>query len=745
MRRGSIAALLLVLLLAALGFKGALVGVPPLPESAEPGTFAASRATGRLARILGDQRPHPVDSAANDAVRARLVAELRGLGLAPVVSDGFACMGFGATRTVGCARVRNVRATIQPAAGAAGGRAGRHVLLVSHYDSTPAGPGAADDGLGVAVALETAALLRQRRLARPVTLLFTDGEEAGLLGARHFVERDPIAASVDAVVNLEARGVTGPAIMFETSRPNAAAIDLFARTAQRPVASSMTADAYALIPNATDVNVFAGRGWTILNFAIIGNESRYHSADDRLERLDRRSVAHMGQQALAATAALAAAPAQGAAPADGGTVLYADLLGRILVVLPAWLGLALLAALIAGLALLAWRRRRGLGRPAATIGAGLVASVMLAVAGQALVSAVKPGLFWRARPELISTAVDASAIAACLAVFLWLRPADRMPARAAFWLIFVALGGLIALAAPGGMIFFLAPPLVALAGMLIGPRAERIAALLAWALLLLSWAPLLHLAQVLLDFRAAWLFAPVAALLVLPLVIELAPLLYTVPRREGLAVAAGFLLLGWGVAAEAPAYSLERKQNFRIEYGLDADSGTARWLVAHDGGRLPAAFAGFLPRQEVPWSPAPRSGAPAPALPLPRPIVTKLGERPVQGGRLVTLRIATGGADSWILRSGADGALKSVSAGGAVVPFGKGSSDEAYGLRCQGRRCDGLTLNLLIGGAGPVEITLIALRSGLPQAAAPLVRARPADAAPQYAPDSSYVWSKARI
>ena len=33
---------------------------------------------------------------------------------------------------------------------------------------------------------------------------------------------------------------------------------------------------------------FAGRGWTILNFAIIGNETRYHSTGDDLASLDRR-------------------------------------------------------------------------------------------------------------------------------------------------------------------------------------------------------------------------------------------------------------------------------------------------------------------------------------------------------------------------------------------------------------------------------------------------------------------------
>ena len=89
---------------------------------------------------------------------------------------------------------------------------------------TPTGPGARDDGIGVASMLGVAALLEDRPLKRPVTFLFNEGEETGLIGARAFLERDPLAARVDSLINLESRGITGPAIMFETSRPNGAAV-----------------------------------------------------------------------------------------------------------------------------------------------------------------------------------------------------------------------------------------------------------------------------------------------------------------------------------------------------------------------------------------------------------------------------------------------------------------------------------------------------------------------------------------
>src|SRR5215210_4745565 len=100
MRHWGWIAALLALLMAAFWFKGDLISLPDVPAQAEAGEFDTRRALARLGRILGDERPHPVDSAANDAVRERLVAELRALGLDPVVTDDVACNGTVKSRTV---------------------------------------------------------------------------------------------------------------------------------------------------------------------------------------------------------------------------------------------------------------------------------------------------------------------------------------------------------------------------------------------------------------------------------------------------------------------------------------------------------------------------------------------------------------------------------------------------------------------------------------------------------------------
>lgn len=728
-----ILAALVLLLVAAMATKDRLVAVPPVHGPAAS-AFDTARALARLERILGDERPHPVDREANDAVRARLVAELRGLGLSPAVTDDFVCNGGKVGRTVSCARVRNVLATIGPAGG-------RHVLMVSHYDSTPAGPGAADDGIGVAAMIETAAILRDRPLARPVTFLFNEGEEAGLLGARAFLQSNPLADRVDTLVNLEARGVTGPAIMFETSRPNGPAIAAFAAAVDHPVANSLTTDFYGLIPNSTDVAVFEDRAWTTLNFAVIGNETRYHSPGDTVAALDRRSLAHIGRQALAVTQRFAS----GAPAAGGGERLYTDLLGRTLVTMPLALGIGMLAALLLLSGWISWRRRPGIARACGTVVAATAGGAAASFALHVALGLVRAGEYWRAYPEVKGLAVYLTTLLACAAALLWIaRGTGRGRLRAGFWLVFLILGALLTIAAPGAAIFFLLPPLVALAGMLArGPRIEQVAALVAWAALFLTWGPLLALSETLLDMDSAWIFAPVGALLMLPVLIELKPLLSAQPRGGALAGFAALALGGWLAAALVPAYSEDRKQAFGIEYVRDEEG--SRWMVVNDGAPLPAGFGGFEPGFEVPWSGRDRWAAPAPALPLPPPVLEKIDEQATPDGRLLRLRLRTNGAETVMLRAEPEAELRAAGAAGSVRRFGKGDAEDDFFFRCHGRSCDGLTVSLLTGSPEPVEATLIGTRSGLPEAARPLVAARPAHAAPQYGADASVTASKVRL
>ncbi|HEV8432482.1 MAG TPA: M28 family peptidase, partial [Thermoanaerobaculia bacterium] len=200
-----------VLVLLAIGLIAAatalrLRGPSPKPASAPANEFSAARALQAEKDTIGGTSPHPSGSKANEAVRDRIVARLQSLGYNVRIETRFACSAHPL-----CANVENIIAT-RP-----GDKNGPPVLVAVHYDSVPAGPGASDDGIGVASALEVARIIAKEKSSNPIELLIDDGEELGLLGAEGFVQAMP---TVGAVVNLEARGTSGPSYLFETSANN---------------------------------------------------------------------------------------------------------------------------------------------------------------------------------------------------------------------------------------------------------------------------------------------------------------------------------------------------------------------------------------------------------------------------------------------------------------------------------------------------------------------------------------------
>jgi acetylornithine deacetylase/succinyl-diaminopimelate desuccinylase-like protein len=139
--------------------------------------FSAERALVVLEDLLQQNQPHPVGSAANQFVRSRIEHRLNELGISYDIQTTWACR-FQSNR---CAEVENIIATIP------GNSAQKSVLLMAHYDSVPTSVGAGDDAAAVAAILESArALVLEAPLPRPVVLLFTDGEETGLLGPKLF-------------------------------------------------------------------------------------------------------------------------------------------------------------------------------------------------------------------------------------------------------------------------------------------------------------------------------------------------------------------------------------------------------------------------------------------------------------------------------------------------------------------------------------------------------------------------------
>src|SRR5262249_25623719 len=75
----------------------------PLPIDAPIAEASALRARVILLRLLGDGTPHPTGSAANFAVRERLVQEFRTLGIEPELERRVRCSRYGM-----CGAVTNV-------------------------------------------------------------------------------------------------------------------------------------------------------------------------------------------------------------------------------------------------------------------------------------------------------------------------------------------------------------------------------------------------------------------------------------------------------------------------------------------------------------------------------------------------------------------------------------------------------------------------------------------------------------
>ena len=173
------------------------------------------------------------------------------------------------------------------------------VMLVAHYDSVPSGPGAGDDGASVAAILETMrALKASPALRNDLIVLFTDGEELGLLGAKGFVETYPALRNIKVVLNFDMRGDYGPSRMFQTSAHNSWLIDQLAAASPFPRGSSETASSYRRSAYETDFDVFLDAGMTGMNFAAIGGITRYHTALDNTDLLDQRTLQHQGTYAM---------------------------------------------------------------------------------------------------------------------------------------------------------------------------------------------------------------------------------------------------------------------------------------------------------------------------------------------------------------------------------------------------------------------------------------------------------------
>lgn len=319
--------------------------------------------------------PRPVGSPGNANARDWLKARFAGLGLEVRAQAGVGVRqaNFDGLRkgAVSVSPYENIIAVLPGR-----DRAAKAVALMAHVDSAPWANGASDDASGVAALVETARVLAAgSKPARDVVFLVTDAEELGLIGAKEFFDRDPLAKRIGAVVNVEARGSRGLAMMFQTSKGNAGLIDLWADHAMSPSGNSLAGDVYRRLPNDTDLSVPLAKGVTGINAAYIDGLYDYHMPTDNIENIDPNAMQHLGNFALTTTRALAMTETL---PAQAGEAAYFDFFGLFVVRYPAWGGWVLL---VTGFVLLALAKvqRIGVGWRQALGGTAGMLTLMLGV------------------------------------------------------------------------------------------------------------------------------------------------------------------------------------------------------------------------------------------------------------------------------------------------------------------------------------------------------------------------------
>jgi Peptidase family M28 len=632
---------------------------PPaaLPASAPAGEFSAERAIQHL-KVFA-RGPHPVGTPAHDAVRDYILQQLRALGVDPQVQRVTSVSPRWGS-PYAAATVQNILARLPGTANT------RAVMLSGHYDSVSSGPGASDDGHAVALELETLRALRAGpRLRDDVIFMFTDAEEGGMLGAKAFVDRHPWAPQVGLVMNFETRGTSGPDIMFETSEGNGKLVREFAAAAPHPVTSSLSYEAYKLLPNDTDLTFYKQAGLPGLGFAYIGNVIYYHTEYDDVAHLDPRSLQQAGDYALALTRGFGNLDLSHLKSADA-TYFVLPFFGTL--VYPAsWsLPLAAMAALLLGavIALGISRRRLSLrGTLGALLGGGLATAAACA-AVWVMWSLAKGQVlgFWQAFAgdpyhagvyRLASLALTV-AVAALLLGFFQKR-AGVLNLWAGALLFWVLLALATSLTLPGATYLFLWPAVactIALAILLMLNRAPGDGAgslLLLWIFALpalVLMAPNIELLFQALTMRMAFV-AAFAIMLLLGLLLPCLSVM-SAPGRWWLPSAAALVCAGCLIAgASLSGFDRRYPRTDSLYYGLDKDSGTAIWFSAdlqedHWTGR----YLGANPQREllpqfVPFMPWRYLTHEAPRLDLPAPRVEKLQDTRDGASRTLELRVSS--------------------------------------------------------------------------------------------------------
>ena len=304
----------------------------PSPKPADAEGFSSARVVEDI-KVLSKNHhsvAHPQERA---EVREYLIGRLEELGADTVMLFSYDSLTGPENRhVVYTFDAHNILAEFAPLDGADNAP---YLMMVAHYDSRYSQPmpkdtvwsyGAADDGYGVGVTLETVSqLLKEREnWKQGVKVLFTDAEEVGMMGMKAMWKNDKdVFSDVGLMINLEARGTYGPALLFETCPGNEKIMDLYSDAARYPYTYSLTTVVYNFMPNFTDFTIVKDE-IPGLNFSNIADINHYHTDLDNFDNISEKTIQHYGSQVLPVAQAYVTGdyPDKDAFRADADTVNF---------------------------------------------------------------------------------------------------------------------------------------------------------------------------------------------------------------------------------------------------------------------------------------------------------------------------------------------------------------------------------------------------------------------------------------
>ncbi|XP_043090301.1 endoplasmic reticulum metallopeptidase 1 isoform X3 [Puntigrus tetrazona] len=236
-------------------------------------------------------------------------------------------------------RVTNIAVKLEPKTTA------QHFMLANcHFDSVANSPGASDDAVSCSVMLEVLHSLANLSapLKHGVIFLFNGAEENILQASHGFITQHPWAQQVRAFINLEAAGVGGKEVVFQTGPENPWLVQAYVRSAVHPFASVVGQEVFqsGVIPSDTDFRIYRDFGNIPgIDLAFIENGFIYHTKYDTPERIHTDSIQRAGDNILSVLKHLLMSEelADSSAYRHGNMVFF-DLLGVTVVAYPARVG-----------------------------------------------------------------------------------------------------------------------------------------------------------------------------------------------------------------------------------------------------------------------------------------------------------------------------------------------------------------------------------------------------------------------